>query len=157
MENPFNDNAKLMMAFTVELSMVLVLIPRIIFSFCEMDFIDYFVSYGGIHEYFWQENLNHWWYSWNSVKKNETFRAAGWAFGPRFRPPIQPPLRPLGPADSPKSSVFLFYRISWNHLWFHFFLPKNIRETTKSDQINQWNQVTKKLHGSYIKPIHFCY
>ena len=62
-ENPFNDNAKLMMAFTVELSMVLVLIPRIIFSFCEMDFIDYFVSYGGIHEYFWQENLNHWWYS----------------------------------------------------------------------------------------------
>ena len=35
-----------MMAFTVELSMVLVLIPRIIFSFCEMDFIDYLVTYG---------------------------------------------------------------------------------------------------------------
>ena len=97
-----------MMAFTVELSMVLVLIPGIFFSFCEMDFIDYLVTYGGIHEYFWQENLNNWWYSWNSVKTIETFRAAGWAFGPRFGPPIQPPLRPLGPADSPKSSVFLF-------------------------------------------------
>ena len=44
-----------MMAFTVELSMVLDLIPRIIFSFCEMDFIDYLVTYGGLHEYFWQE------------------------------------------------------------------------------------------------------
>ena len=31
--------------------------PRIFFLFCDLDFIDYLVTFGGIHEYFWQENL----------------------------------------------------------------------------------------------------
>ena len=28
-----------------------------IFLFCDLDFIDYLVTFGGIHEYFWQKNV----------------------------------------------------------------------------------------------------
>ena len=119
-----------MMAFTVELSMVLVLIPRIIFSFCEMDFIDYLVTYGGIHEYFWQENLNHWWYSWNSVKKNWNFsggRLGLWSSVPASDPASAPALGPSRQPEKfsfsflpnimkpPMVSFFLAKKYSWNH------------------------------------------
>ena len=31
--------------------------PRIFFLFCDLDFMYYLVTFGGIHENFWQENL----------------------------------------------------------------------------------------------------
>ena len=31
--------------------------PRIFYLFCDLDFIDYLVTFGGIHEYFWQQNF----------------------------------------------------------------------------------------------------
>ena len=49
----------------------------------------------------------------------------------------------------PKSFNLFFYRVSWNHLWFQFFLPKNIRETTKSDQII--NEIrSQKKHARFL-------
>ena len=64
--------------------------PRIFFLFCDLDFMYYLVTFGGIHENFWQENLK----TIGGIhetrqKKIETFRAAGWALGPPLRPQLR--------------------------------------------------------------------
>ena len=75
------------------------------FLFCDLNFIDYLVTFGGIHAYFWQQNLKTIGRIHETRKKKiETFRSAGWALGP--------PLRPSGPADRPKSFNLFFCRVS---------------------------------------------
>ena len=132
--------------------------PRIFFLFCDLDFMYYLVTLCGIHEKFLGTKFeNHRWYSWNSVKKK--LKLFGRPAGLEGRSgALRAPLRPSSPAGRPKSFNLFFYRVSWNHLWFQIFLPKNFRETTQSAQIiHETRSQQKKMRGFYLKPGNFYF
>ena len=59
--------------------------PRIIFYFCDLDFIDYYLNFWWYSRKCGQKKFKLWWYSWKAKKKIETTWCPGWALGPPLR------------------------------------------------------------------------
>ena len=69
--------------------------PLLFFLFCDLDFINFLVIFGGIHEYFARKLENLGWYSWNAKNQKN----------------IETHLVPrLGPRDSATASTPRFAR-----------------------------------------------
>ena len=90
--------------------------PRIFFLFCDLDFIDFFDCFRGIHGYFWEQKIeNLGWYSWNQTKKNLNF--LGTPLGPRTS------VRRFAPLSGPRAQrgareVSIFF------VGFHEYHPR---------------------------------
>ena len=90
-------------------------IPRIFFLFCDLDIIDFFEVFGGIHEYFGTKNLIPWVVIMKSIKKKliPPWRPAGPSdLRSGLRSALHVPLRPSGSAGLQRVINLFFHRVS---------------------------------------------